>query len=170
MKASDNILLHPFLQTAVVGRGSGQALHTRQYHEGPLLHLQILGLLFWFCGIKWINLTPLFSLTPPRSSSHSISSCQSKSAINQSAMSSCLSVSQEMLPKWQPLDALVYKCCLTASNSSQRNSSHKVSMVCPDTTIGSNKTRSSWSSAYTQICDKDTQSTLAWSLHTKHPQ
>ena len=54
MKVNANTLLHPFLQAAVVGTDAGQALHTRQCHKDPLLPLQILGLLFWFCGMIMI--------------------------------------------------------------------------------------------------------------------
>lgn len=53
----------------------------------PLSLLANLGLLFQFCVMIWINLALLFSLPPPRSSSRDISSCQSKSAINQSPTS-----------------------------------------------------------------------------------
>lgn len=131
MKVSANTVLHPFLQTAAVRRGSGQTLHTRQCHKGPLLHLQILGLLFWFCGMIWINLTPLFSLTPPRSSSQSISSRQSKSAINQSPMSSCCLC----LRKCSPSDHHWMLYCINAASLCQHLTFHKETA----------HTKSSWS-------------------------
>ena len=89
MKASANILLHSFLQPAVVWTGSAQSLHSRQCHKGPFPRLQILELLFQLRVMMWINPTLLFSQPPPSSSSCSISSCQSKCAINQSPPSWC---------------------------------------------------------------------------------
>lgn len=73
-------------------------------------------------SVGWYELTSVhYFLWPPRSSSHSISSCQSESAVNQSPLSSCCLC----LRKCSPTDNHWMLYCINAASLCQHLTFHK---------------------------------------------